>query len=186
MTEPEFELHPDVLKILRSKYNILFQSDCREFDCDNFTSLEDSLRKLEHRYYSPTDKILLVHLDTDYYDPLLAHGLIPINVLRIFENLEIPYHALLFVTNHFGIEKEFNALLKDIHLKDRPTIIESLLSKKIIVKNYKAGEKTIDAEEIKKQGLCMMNKQRSHRVFLYNFIKDQNLLTKIATSQRFS
>jgi len=180
------ELHNKALSVINDNYNIKFQADCRQFDLQNFDFLLENLKKLNINHYGPNDKILLVHMETDYYDPLLKYGIIPINILRVFKELDIPFHALLFVTNHFGITKEFDNLLCNHHVKDRPVIIQTLLSDMLISENYDVEDRCIDADKIVKQGLCMMSKQRSHRVFLYNFIKDQNLLDKIATSQRFT
>lgn len=179
------ELHTEVLDILKQKYNILFGLDCRDFDL-NYEILVEKLQDYTDYTFSNNDKILITHMDTDYYDSLLNCGLIPINITRTFERLDIPYHALLVVTNHFGIKKEFDALLQNKHKTDRPTIINTLLSKTLMGENYSNLNNDIQVDKIEKQGLCMMGKQRSHRVFLYNFLKNKNIDKKIAVSQNFN
>jgi len=125
-------------------------------------------------------------MDTDYYDPLLSQGLLIINLIRLFKNKDIPLYLLLFVTNHHGIEKEFNQLLINHHLRDRPTIIETLLSNTDLGTAINYTDNTnFDFNKIEKAGLCMLGAERSHRVGLCNFIKDTNLLPNIALQTNF-
>lgn len=183
----KIELHQEVVEELKKTFNIKYKIDCREFDI-NPKILIDSLKQFSGKAFGPKDKILLVHMDTDYYDPLLPCGLIPINTIRIFCNLDIPLHAILFVTNHFNIKKEFDFLLKDHHEKDRPCIIETLLSPMLFdPSEYKTtDEVNFNFNQIEKQGLCMMAKPRSHRVAFWNFLLENKLLEKIAVSQNFN
>jgi hypothetical protein len=178
------ELHKSVIDLLASTYDIKFAMDCRNFDL-NYKALIDKLLPLQSSVFNPKEKILLVHMDTDYYDPLLPCGMIPINVVRIFDNLDIPLHALLFVTNHFGIRREFDLLVKDRHLKDRPVVIETLLSPMLLNEQY-APIKEISLDKIEKAAVCMMSRQRSHRVAFYNFLLDHDLFEKVAVSQHFN
>lgn len=178
------ELHQSAVAYLQSRLNILLSMDCREFDTD-LQVLIDNLEQFKTHVFSPQDKILLVHMDTDYYDPLLPYGMIPINVVRIFKNLDIPLHALLFVTNHFGIRSEFENLVKDHHPLDRPKVVETLLSPTLLSESqYQLCEPAFD--DIERSAICMMNKSRSHRLALFNFFLDNDLQEKIAISQNFN
>ena len=114
----DVELHQAAKNAIQDRFNIVFATNCKKFDLDPY-KLQHDLTSFQHHVFSPNDKILLVHMDTDYYDPAVKFGLIPLNVVRIFSNLDIPLHALLFVTNHFGIRKEFDQLLCDQHPADR-------------------------------------------------------------------
>ena len=161
------ELHAKAKDFLNSKYNILLELDCRDFDFDYnlLISLLDKINK-------------------PCYDQLLPFGLIPINIIRIFKNLGIPLFTLLFVTNHYGIHNEFDSLLSDHDCNDRPTIIETLLSKALLTDNLQI-DCNLNFDEIEKQGLCMMGIKRSHRLALANFIKNNNLLENIALQTNF-
>jgi hypothetical protein len=177
------ELHQEVLDLLNSNFNIKLALDCRMFDT-NLDFLIEKLSAYQGQYFDQQDKILLVHMDTDYYDSLLPFGLIPINVTRIFKNLDIPFHSLIFVTNHYGIGREFDLLLKDQHELDRPTIIETLLSP-VLLCDHNNRLPQISFDDVEKHGLCMMNQSRSHRVAFYNFLRNNKLFDKIAVSQHF-
>lgn len=179
----DVELHNKAIDILVRNFNLITAINCKNFDTEPII-LENHLRCYQNRFFDTKDKILLVHMDTDYYDPLLPCGMIPINVIRIFQNLDIPLHSLLFVTNHFGIKKEFDLLLEHQHPKDRPQIIETLLSKMTLTENYDFIQPP-KFDEIEKSAMCMMKNARSHRIAFYNFLVDNHLLDKVAVSQRF-
>jgi hypothetical protein len=51
--------------------------------------------------------------------------------------------------------------------------------------NFKKNTE-VNADSIEKAGLCMVGIQRSHRVALLNFLKNNNLLSNIAVSESFS
>jgi hypothetical protein len=178
------ELHQTAVELLHTKFDIKFAADCRSFDL-NPEILLKQLQNFQSREFEVNEKILLVHMDTDYYDPLLAHGLIPINVIRVFRQLDISLHALLFVTNHFGISKEFDQLLHDQHPNDRPTIIETLLSNRILADSLQYLRE-ISFDQIRKHAICMMNAKRSHRVAFYNFLVSNGLDDKISISKNFN
>ena len=178
------ELHKKALDFLKSNFKIKLAMNCREFDMQP-QLLAEKLKCFQNYQFDNKEKILLVHMDTDYYDPYIKYGTIPINVIRSFKNLDIPLHTLLFVTNHIGISKEFDCLLTDQHPKDHPIIIETLLSQLLLSESYDDLPE-IRFDQIEKAGVCMMNQSRSHRVAFYNFVLDNNLLDKIAVSQHFN
>lgn len=177
------ELHTELYELLCNSFNIKLSMDCKKFDTDP-VKLVAKLQPFQNRIFEPKDKILLVHMDTDYYDPLLPCGLIPINIVRTFKNLDIPLHALLFVTNHIGISKEFDYLLNNQHPNDRPTIIQTLLTPLLLPEKISDIE-LLPFDEVEKSAVCLMGRARSHRIAFYNFIIKHNLFDKIAVSQNF-
>lgn len=177
------ELCPNAIDIINEKFNVLMYMDCRDFDA-NLEMLSNRLTQIKKEVYQPNDRILIVHMDTDYYDQILPCGLVTLNLIRMFKNKDIPLYLLMFVTNHYGIRREFELLLKDQHPKDWPTIIETLLSANLLTSNLgPAPELAVD--KIEKSGICMMGQQRSHRVALCNFLKNNQLLSKVALKTNF-
>jgi hypothetical protein len=178
------ELYQTAMNLLQSRFDIKFAMNCRDFDLDPELLIR-MLRPYQNQHFGVNEKILLVHMDTDYYDPLLPCGLIPINVVRIFKQLDISFSKLLFVTNHFGISREFDQLLSDQHPNDRPILIETLLSRTLLP-NLCKNLDTISFDQIEKSAVCMMSTQRSHRLAFYNFLINNNLSDKVAISQNFN
>lgn len=177
------ELNDRALDMLDEKYNLLLKIDARQFD-NNWQLLSDKLDSIKKESFLLNDRILVVHMDTAYYDELIPFGLVVVNLLRMFKNKDIPLYLLLFVTNHYGIGKEFNSLLVKHHKKDRPTIIETLLSKHLLSNNF-VLDNDCRINQIEKAAISMMGKQRSHRVALCNFIDGSNLLNQVALQTNF-
>lgn len=176
------ELHKSAKKYLHEKFNIILELNCRDFDC-NVQILLDALKNIKVDTFMPRDRIVISHMDTDYYDPLLPCGLVILNIVRCMKLVDIPFANLIFITTHFGIKKEFDLLLADQHHADRPTVIETLLCPGVLATHY-AHTTLMDVEQIEKQSLCLLGKQRSHRVALYNFLKN-NLHDKVALATNF-
>jgi len=180
----ETELHKKALDFLKHHFKIKLSIDCREFDMQPHL-LTKKLQCFQNLSFDNKEKIVLVHMDTDYYDSCVKYGTIPINVVRTFKNLNISLQALLFVTNHIGLSKEFDCLLKDQHPNDRPMIVETLLSG-LLLPEPSDDLPEIKFDQIERAGICMMNQARSHRIAFYNFVLDNDLLDKIAVSQHFN
>lgn len=179
-----FELHETAKKYLHEKFNVVLELNCRTFDGD-LQVLLDALNNIKVDVFMPSDKIVISHMDTDYYDPLLPCGLTVMNIIRCMKIADIPFANLIFITNHFGIKHEFDLLLADHHPADRPTVVETLLSSILLGTNY-SHTTLVDIDQIEKQSLCLMGQQRSHRVALYNFLKNNNLLDQVALTTNFS
>jgi len=179
------ELHKSALKHLESKFNLLLKLDARKFDL-NWELLLEKLKQIKVDKFSSNDRILICHMDTDYYDPILPVGTIPNNLIRCFKSLDIPMYLLLFVTNHYGISREFDLLLANHHLQDRPTVVETLLCRLFLSETSYATDTNLDIDKIEKSGLCMARLQRAHRVAILNFFKNNNLLDYIAVSAKFA
>ena len=177
------ELHAAASNLLRSKYNVLLEIDCRDFDLTP-ENLIDHLDRIKKDNFDVNDRIVIVHMDTDYYDELLPYGLLIINLVRIFQSKELPFFTLLFITNHFGIKKEFDSLLINHDVDDRPTIIETLLSRMLLTNNINTDNNT-DFDKIEKPGICMMGAKRLHRILLANYLNKNNLLDKVALKTNF-
>lgn len=178
------ELHRAAVDAVNQRYNVLYSVNCRDFVLD-YKILDRALKKLKRSQFNANDRIMLIHMDTDYYDQLLPCGLSVINILRVFKDNDIPLFLLLFVTNHYGIKKEFDFLLNKHHVMDRPTVVETLLSNRILSTKPLNMSTDLSLADIEKPGLAMMGTQRSHRVALCNFIKNNQLLPMVELSTNF-
>ncbi len=178
------ELYQEAVEIVHEKFNVLFEIDCREFDTD-YQVLTDLIDQVKKDKFDQKDRIVLIHMDTDYYDLLLPCGLLIINIIRIFKDYQLPLFLLLFITNHYGIKQEFTKLLQDHSVEDFPTIVETLLSKILLASNFNT-QLVNDFNDIEKQGLCMMGAKRSHRIALCNFLQNNNLLDNVAVKTNFN
>jgi len=162
------ELPEKVHKLLNQKYNVIDVISFLEFD-SNFDKLRSRLLELKKDVFDINDRIIIEHLDTDFYFEHCRVGVNLLNFFNVAKDVDIPNFVFLFYTNHFGIEKEINAICKDVH--DRPSIIESFVSDLHYNNNgYKDVDLSVDS--ISHQCLCMMNVKRSHRSVMFNSIKN--------------
>lgn len=163
--------------LLYSKYEVLGHYEMKAFDW-NWLLFEDHLRSIKLNYYSPNQKYIVEHVDTDYYHPDFKYGFWISNLISVFKTVDVPLHALLLFTNHFGIDKEINKLAPDPH--DRPTVVSSFVVTPHYTDNYQPVE--ISPELITHPAICMMGAGRNHRYAMFRFLEKHNLLDTVATS----
>lgn len=175
---PSLEMTEKYRQAIYSKFNIVAHVNFLDFDSD-FSKLEKWLQAVKKDCYSPNDRILVEHFDTDYYLPDFPYGMYLYNLISTFRNLDVPLFTLLLVTNHFGIKRELTRLVGDDSL---PTVIETFISKLHYTENYQ--DLNIDADKIMMPAITLMGQHRPHRNALYHFLLENELLPYIATAIR--
>lgn len=164
-------------KLLYSKYDILGHYELKWVDSD-WPVFEKYLQSKKLQHYTPKQKYIVEHMDTDYYHPGFDHGFWLSNLISVFQAVDIPLHAMLLFTNHFGIEKEINVLAPDPH--DRPLVVSSFITTMHYTNQYQPMD--IDAEHIKYPAICMMGAGRTHRHAMFRFLEKHNLLETVAVA----
>lgn len=164
---------------LYEKYNVLAHVDSIQIDYKP-QEFQEFLHSLKKEYYLPNERIVIEHMDTDYYHDDLRYGMFIRNLIRSFQNLDIPTYVLLLYTNHFGIQKEIHNLLTDKN--DLPTVIETFVYQYHIQSSYE--DHPIDVEEIQMPALSLMGgSRRGHRHAFYDFVVKNKFEQYIAISK---
>lgn len=163
--------------VLYEKYKILGHIEFKTFDKD-FTVLEDFLHLIKKDYFEPNERIIIEHVDTDYYLPEFPYGINLYNLVTAFRKVDIPLFTLLLFTNNFGISKELAQLAPGEH----PTVIETFIIDPHWTENYQ--DVKVNADNIEMPALTMLGHNRSHRNVLYHFLKENNLLDQVAVTGR--
>jgi hypothetical protein len=164
------EIPPTVLDVIRQKYNICDHLSFLDFDF-NFDILKSRLSKLSKSSFNHNDRIVIEHMDTDYYFSECSVGVNLRNFFGVVQELDISYSRFIFYTNHFGLTREIDQLCSHSDSLDRPLIIESFLSDL----HYKSDcIKPVECnfDRVQFYATCMMVLKRSHRNAMYNAIKD--------------
>jgi hypothetical protein len=164
-------------EVFYSKYDILGHYEIKWFDSD-WPLFEKHLQSIKLDYYTPKQKYIVEHVDTDYYHPDFNYGFCLSNLISAFKTVDIPLHALLLFTNHFGIEREINALAPDPH--DRPIVVTSFITTTHYINRYQPVD--VNPELIKYPAICMMGASRTHRNVVFRFLERHNLLETVAIS----
>ena len=163
--------------VVYNKYRVVLHLEFKQFDQD-FTILEEHLRTVKKQSFDPDERIIIEHVDTDYYFNEFAHGLGLYNLFTAFKQVDIPLFTMLLFTNHFGIQREVDELAPDTN--DKPTVIETFITKTHYTNNYRPI--LLNQDQIQRPGLCMMSQGRVHRHAMYHFLEKENLLPVVATS----
>jgi len=164
------EIPPEVLDAIRQKYNVRCHLSFLDFDFD-FDILKTRLNRYKESQSSDNDRIIIEHMDTDYYFSECSVGVNLRNFFGVVRELDISYSRFIFYTNHFGLSREIDLLCRHSDPQDRPLVIESFLS----TLHYKSESiKLIECnfDRIQFHAACMMVLKRSHRNAMYNAIKD--------------
>jgi len=172
-------LSSEVIFLLSKKYTIVEFFDLMHHDHNTMMHV----LKKHNNIFNKKNRILILHDDTDYYLPHVNYGLLTFNIYQLFFELNIPLSSIIFITNHYGIKKEFELLSKNIN--DVPLIIDDMITFNDDISNPIANCNThieVGDIDIKYNMLCMMGKERVHRNALYNYILHKNLTQKIHTT----
>lgn len=157
------------LKLLQKKFKILDTIEFKEFDHD-FDVIKTFLEKNYKAEYLPEERILIEHMDTDYYFDECETGINFRNFFQILIESDISPSVFIIYTNHFGLQKEIDLLCNSFNSGDRPLLIESFIGKNHW-NNKKVGNIPCNFNCIEYNALCMMNEKRSYRSAFYHSLK---------------
>ena len=162
-------VHPDFLQAIKQTCNVLDVFILHKYDYQ-FDQLRERLAAVKKDQFDPADRIIVVHFDSDYY----IHNQFGINLINLFtlwQDLDIPLHAMLIYTNHIGIQREIDLLCKHRDPGDRPTVIETFVNQLSYDPALYEHEPDLNVDQIVYHGLSLMGHPRSHRYALYNHLK---------------
>jgi hypothetical protein len=163
--------------IASSDYEILDVIDLLKFDHD-LPQLYQRLKKLKQEYYSPNQRIVILHNDHEYFYHNNSTGFNTHNLFTIIRELDIPLFVFFIITNHAGYENSITPFINST--VDMPEIHNPLmhdLSYRMLTRRG-VFDSTPD-KDIQYHALCMLGTARSHRVKLYQFFKSQQLENQI-------
>jgi hypothetical protein len=165
-------------KELHKKYKIL--------STISFPTLDHDPKKMFHMLaaarkdvFQSNEKILVLHYDTDYY--VRGVGFTLQNFLRCLKFLDISPSAVLFFTNHHGIQKE----IKNFYLEQYVNFDTHNDRMMIFENNYVNIQSTphplqtsIDIDKIHLAFSCLLGRKRTHRVVLLSQLQKLNIVDK--------
>ena len=150
-----------------------------EFDHD-LNKLETRLKSVKRPFYSPEEKIVVLHYDQEHFYQDSKLGFSIYNLLSCWRWLDIPFHALLIITNYPGYKQTIEQCYP-WNNNDCPLVVENMIntSSYAIVKNMMSYN---FSKTISQWSLCMMGMPRSQRMLLYKWIQHNSLFDKILTN----
>lgn len=163
------EIPQNVKLLLEKKFNIVDHLVFNQIDTD-FDGLANYLNSKRKNKFEPNDRIIVEHMDTDFYFDQCSVGVNLLNFFNTIKDLHYPYFVFIFYTNHYGLAKEIELLCKNHPEQDRPMVIESLIGNQMYNTDH-YHDHELNAEKIQHHALCMMNMIRAHRHAVYHSLK---------------
>lgn len=159
---------------------ILDVIDLLHFDSD-LPGLRDRLQKLKKETFSPKEKIVILHFDSEYYYQNCPLGFQTHNLFSIWRSLDLPYSVMTLIHNQAGSERGIKDFI--MHPADSPTVINVLVNKC----SFRHIEKYIQPISVPKSldffAMCLMGgTPRAHRIALMQYLSKNNLLKTVKTS----
>lgn len=179
-------INNDFKKILEEHYNVLGYYHFLDFDFD-FDLLKEELIKQKPLIQTHRDKFIFIHVDLDFYLPGSQIGNSVYNLYKTFHECDISMGHIFFITTHHNIEKEFRALLTERYIEfNLPTFFYTIGEFSRLFSDCLTHSTDINVEnnisKISKHALALLGFRRVHRNALYQFIKENQLINKIAVT----
>ena len=169
---------PGYRQYLYGRYDVLGHIEFKNIDQD-WCWFEQWLRDLHRPRFDSDQRIIIEHMDTDFYRSDLRFGMNLRNLFEAFRVVDIPLFTMLLFTNHFGIEREVCELAPDP--RDRPTLIETFVNRRHVTEHYQ--EISTRADAVIMPALCLMGgSSRSHRYATYRWLEQSDLLRHVAVT----
>jgi hypothetical protein len=174
---------PQVTNHLNKKYSVLATYNLDQYD-GQMSLLYHHLHQFQDYAFSPREKIIFYHFETNFYVNNLSLQLY--NFQMILNQLKIPRFACILLTAHYGVDKEISNLEDQFSCDSTKMQVWTssyvqILSNPIPEKNNKS-----DHECIKYPFLCLNGTQRVHRIMLLCLLQKYNLLDQGLISYHFS
>ena len=163
--------------LLNGEFSILDTVEITAYDHDP-GALRQRLLRSKKPCYSAREKIVILHIDTDYYYQNHALGFVAHNLFVVWRELDIPYSAMVLIHNHDGIANGLEYFLVNQH--DSPTLIHTVANHESLI--HIRGGAPGDDTGIQHHALCLLGHQRGHRVKLMQYLKHNDLLHRVRTN----
>jgi hypothetical protein len=162
------EIPQCVWQLLETKFNIVDHYAFVRLDHD-MKNLISKLQSHGQRSFGEQDRIVVEHMDTDFYYEESTVGITVRNFFTVIERFNVPVNVFVFYTNHFGLRREIDIVCKNIEPQFRPLVLESFISNKHYPETgYQDFDFKID--DIECQALTLINGKRSYRHALFNHV----------------
>jgi len=172
----------EVLGLIKQKYQIVKIIDLVNYDL-NPESMANMLALYFNAEFTHTQRLVVLHHDTDFYPGGHAVGNTIYNFLRLCSNYIIPLNHIIFLTNHYGIESEIKSAARQICNDDGINVI--CTSQWYDFPNNTQNNDLLDNIDITNLYCCLNGTRRQHRVMTLCMLQEYNLLNNGIVSYHF-
>lgn len=171
-----------VLNLIQEKYEIVDVIDLVKYSSEA-ELLAECLSKYYNVSFGPTQRLVVLHHDTDYYASGSTVGNLIYNFLRLCSNFMISTEKIIFLTNHYGIKHEISeTATQHCNIVPPQVIYTSQWFDFPDIKELNIPESDIIPSRLY---CCLNQKQRRHRVLTLCMLKEFGLLDQGVVSYHF-
>jgi len=165
---------------INADVNVLNVFNLLDYD-QNFDLLVEQLTAIKKDQYTPSDKIIILHNDTEYFYYGNKLGFTMHNLLTCWRDLDIPYHVMVVYTNHSDLDAAIDPFI--VHQRDRPLIIPTLVNNHswngvLAVPTFTASKK------ISHSAFCLLGVERQPRTKFFQYLVKNNLFDYIKVNYK--
>lgn len=180
MATKKSPLKSSVLDAVRQRYDVVDILDL--WHLNDPVDMISALSVYKDTCWTPSQRLIVLYHDTDYYPTLDCAGNQVYNFLKLCGHFSIPTEYILFFTNHYGLGPDVQKLSQHLCNSIGPKVIHTSLW-------YDAP----DPDEIQCENVdtvshlfvCLNGIQRQHRLFTLCALADRGLLDKGMISYHF-
>jgi hypothetical protein len=145
--------------------------------------LYERLLPYKSKNFASNEKIICYLFDTEFV--LNNIGFSVYNFQLILSDLDISQSAILFLTSHYGIEKEIHRLGRELCSDSWPMQVISSSYVQVLSNPAPTRLETSHVDKIQYPYVCLNGVQRSHRIMLLCCLEDQGIINHGLTTWNF-
>lgn len=160
---------------INSDINVLGVFDLLDYD-HSFDLLANQLKTIKKDQYTPLDKIIILHNDTEYFYQGHKLGFTMCNLLTCWRDLDIPYHIMVIYANYSDLGAAIEPFI--VHHLDRPLVIPTLVNNHSC-HSILAAPSQVERKKILHNAFCLIGVARQHRIKFFQYLSKNNLFDYI-------
>jgi len=174
ITNKHGDLWGEIRHALDARYDVVLWCDLLKGNTDmNLTKLYNAFLFLKDFTFSPKQRVVIYHRDTDYYVSPDANGFTIRNIYKLFNYLNIPSEHAIIVTAYRGFETESEKLAKSFNISPMQ-VIYCPYQWCPVPDNVNPID--INDNLINFPFVCLNHKPRDHRLYTLIKLMEQDLL----------
>lgn len=167
-------LWDEIQEVLNKKFKILSYINLVSADLSP-TTLDQMLKGFRDYTFNSNEKILIAHIDTQYYLPTCKFSITLYNLHQTLSTYGIPSESVIMFTNHYGIDEELKILAHAFNFLNPITAFVSFYDTVGTTKNVKSIN--LNHDSIEYLFCCINGTKRSHRILFLSMLKHHDLFS---------
>lgn len=166
-------------KFIADPIVILDTIDLLSYD-NNINALYQRLKKIKKDHFSPEEKIIILHNDTEFYYLNNPVGFTLYNLFQCWYAIDLPLSAMVLIANCSDMQQVIDDhFVVDKH--DAPIVISNIVNNVSLgmiesMQNYQTNHTPTHP------AVCLMGVARSHRIALMKYLVANQLLESVRTN----